>query len=354
MSAKTYIDTVTTKLEKLLEVKLKNYGSPMEVGDHPELDESDLLFGKDISIYQMLLGCAQWAIRLGRFDIQYAVNTLARYGTMPRLGHYKRMLKVFGYLKHNVRPRIMFDPRSLDLSTIDFIKEDWIDLYPGAQEAMPPDLPKAMNKTPVQLTAFLDASHASDMVTGRSTTGYILFVGMTPVKWYSKRQNTVETSSYGAELVAMRIAVEAILELRYMLRMMGIAIEPTSNILCDNMSVVINMQFPSSNLKKKHNAVAYHRCREAVAAGIIRVGHIKSIENIADIMTKPKGPADYYKHLRPPLYGKCPTNASVRGSRRTETRSRSPSLGPGDVTDDSLDLTKATGSYSTNQEATHV
>ena len=40
------------------------------------------------------------------------------------------------------------------------------------------------------------------------------------------------------------------------------------------MSVVINMQFPSSNLKKKHNAVAYHRCREAVAAGIIRVGHI--------------------------------------------------------------------------------
>ena len=52
-------------------------------------------------------------------------------------------------------------------------------------------------------------------------TSYLL--GMTPVKWYSKRQNTVETSSYGAELVAMRITVEAILELRYMIRMMGIA-----------------------------------------------------------------------------------------------------------------------------------
>ena len=81
------------KIEKLLEVKLKNYGSPMEVGDHPELDESDLLYGKDISIYQMLLGCAQWAIRLGRFDIQYATNTLARYGTMPRLGHYRAYAK---------------------------------------------------------------------------------------------------------------------------------------------------------------------------------------------------------------------------------------------------------------------
>ena len=71
-------------------------------------------------------------------------------------------------------------------------------------------------------------------------------------------------------------------------------------------------------------------------------------------MTKPKGPADYYKHLRPPLYGKYPTNASVRGSCRTETRSRSPSPSPCDVTDDSLDLTKATGSYITYQEATCV
>jgi len=58
MSAKTYIKNVTDKIEKLLEVKLKNYGSPMEVGDHPELDESDFLYGRDISIYQMLIGSA--------------------------------------------------------------------------------------------------------------------------------------------------------------------------------------------------------------------------------------------------------------------------------------------------------
>jgi len=87
MSAHTYITNVTTKIEKLLEVQLKNYGSPMEVGHHPELDETDLLYGKDTSIYQMLMGSAQWAIRIGRFDIQYATNTLARYASMPRLGH---------------------------------------------------------------------------------------------------------------------------------------------------------------------------------------------------------------------------------------------------------------------------
>ena len=72
MSAKTYIKNVTDRIEKLLEITLKNYGSPMEAGDHPESDESDLLIASDIPMYQMLLGCAQWAVTFGSFDIQLA------------------------------------------------------------------------------------------------------------------------------------------------------------------------------------------------------------------------------------------------------------------------------------------
>ena len=78
------------------------------------------------------------------------------------------------------------------------------------------------------------------------------------IKYYCKRQNTVETSSYGSELVAMRIALEAILEIRYKMRMMGLPIQPTLNIFCDNQAVVYNTQYPMSTLKKKHNAVAFH------------------------------------------------------------------------------------------------
>jgi len=267
------------------------------------MDESDFLYGKDIAIYQMLIGSAQWAVRLGRFDIQYATNTLARYGTKPRVGHYERALRIFGYLKHNTKARILFNAADFDLDCVEFEKHDWTDLYPGAKEAMPEDMPKPKTRK-VQITAILDASHATDLETRRSVTGYLLFVGMTPVKWYSKRQNTVESSTYGSELVAMRVAVEAVLELRYKLRMMGIQIEDTTNVLSDNQAVVINTQFPSSNLKKKHNAVAYHKCREAVAAGIVRTGHIPSKDNIADILTKPKGGSDYYRLLRGLLYGR--------------------------------------------------
>jgi hypothetical protein len=305
MSAKTYIKNITQKIEELLEIKLKCYGSPMMTNDHPELDESELLIGRDVSIYQMLIGSAQWAITLGRFDIQYATNTMARYASMPREGHMKRCIRIFGYLKHNAKGRIVFDPADPNYDDIDFSKEsDWTDLYPDALEAVPEEAPVSKNKRLLKLTAIVDASHASDLITRRSVTGYILFIGITPIKWYSKRQNTVETSTYGSELVAMRIALEALLEMRYTLRMLGIGFEERSTMLSDNQSIIINTQLPTSSLKKKHNSVAYHKCREAVAAGIVRTGHINGISNIADLETKPLGNAEYYKYLHDLMFGR--------------------------------------------------
>ena len=58
-------------------------------------------------------------------------------------------------------------------------------------------------------------------------------------------------------------------------------------MLGDNMSVVLNTSVPSSVLKKKHNAIAYHRVREAIAAKILRFAYIRSEENVSDILTKP-------------------------------------------------------------------
>ncbi len=162
-------------------------------------------------------------------------------------------------------------------------------------------------KTPkVHITVYVDASHASDQTTRRSVTGYLIFLGHAPVTWYSKRQNTVETSTYGSELVALRIATEALLAIRYKLRMMGIDFHHTATILCDNMSVVINMQLPSSSLKKKHNSVAYHRSREVVSIGVARLGHVSSKTSMSDILTKPGTAAAYHVLLSYPMYNRVP------------------------------------------------
>ena len=75
---------------------------------------------------------------------------------------------------------------------------------------------------------------------------------------------------------------------------LGIPVEQTSLLLGNNLSVVLNTTIPSSVLKKKHNAIAYHRVREAVAANIIHFGHIKSEDNLADILTKSVCKAIFY------------------------------------------------------------
>jgi hypothetical protein len=127
------------------------------------------------------------------------------------------------------------------------------------------------------MTVYVDDDHAHDLVTRRSITGILVMLNHTPFRWISKHQKTVETSTYGSELAASRVARELILEVRYMLRSLVVALDRPALMLGDNMSLVLNTTDSSSVLKKKHNATAYHQVKEAVAARIMRFAYIKSI-----------------------------------------------------------------------------
>ena len=141
---------------------------------------------------------------------------------------------------------------------------DWSQFYPDATEAIPPNAPESRGAS-VVVSCFVDADHAGCRVTRRSHTGIIIYVQGAPIMWYSKRQNTVESSTFGSEFIAMKTAIEQIEALCYKLRMMGIPIEGPANVFCDNEAVFKNSAFPESTVKKKHNSIAYHRTREAQA-----------------------------------------------------------------------------------------
>ena len=68
--------------------------------------------------------------------------------------------------------------------------------------------------------------------------------------------------------------------------MFGVPIEGPANVFCDNHGVVKNVNIPKSTLMKKHNAINYHPVREAVAAGILRMGKEDGEMNLADLLTK--------------------------------------------------------------------
>ena len=77
--------------------------------------------------------------------------------------------------------------------------------------------------------------------------------------------------------------------------MLGVKLEDTSLLVGDNMSVVLNTTIPSSMMKKKHNACAYHKVREAIAGRIINFGHIDTKQNISDLCTKPLGNTEFHR-----------------------------------------------------------
>ena len=292
-SAKTYIKRICEKIEKVMEWKLRHYGSPMDPGYHPECDESDLLVGEDISKYRMMVGCLNWLVTLGRYDVHYTAATMARYGMTPREGHMRAMSRVFGYINSYAKMSVTYDTDIPDFSGLTCASYEWEQFYQGMVEELPYDMPVAKGK-PVRVSGYFDANHAGCLQTRRSVTGVVMFLNKTPVKWYSKRQNTVETSTYGSELVAARIATEFAIELRYKLRMLGVPMLGQCVLFGDNKSVVTNVSTPSSMLKKKHNAIAYHRVREAVAARVIDVVHCSTKVNLADILTKALGPSALY------------------------------------------------------------
>ena len=84
----------------------------------------------------------------------------------------------------------------------------------------------------------------------------------------------------------MKNAVELVESLRYKLRMFGIPIEGPTNVFCDNDAVCKNTTSPDSTLKKKHHSIAYHRCREAVDAGTMRIAKEDTKTNLSDLFTK--------------------------------------------------------------------
>ena len=141
-----------------------------------------------------------------------------------------------------------------------FQEYDWFDFYRYAEEAIPPDMPEPRGLD-VVLSCFVDANHARNQKDWRSQTGILIFINKAPIHWYSKRQNTVKTSIFGAEFCAMKIAVELNDALRYKLCMFGVPIDGSTNVYCDNEAVYQNTTVPESTLKKKHHSIAYHRCR---------------------------------------------------------------------------------------------
>ena len=300
MGSETYTTQAIKNLKKRMEKEGYEYNKKLSDIDYspkqpfsslsyrPEIDVSDHCSDSQTQFFQNLIGILRWTVELGRIDIAFEVSILSRYLAQPRTGHFVQALHIFKYLDLHKANDLAFDPAYHDVEDPELVKariSAMKDMYPDAVEDLPPNAPPPRGN-PVEINCFVDSDHAGDKITRRSQTGILLYLNSAPIIWYSKRQATVESSTFGSEFVALRVASELVISLRYKLRMFGIPIVGPTTVFCDNEAVYTNATFAESTLKKKHNSICFHRVRECVAAAILIVHKVDTKFNLSDILTK--------------------------------------------------------------------
>ena len=261
MSAEKYVAASVKNVEEALakrnlRLPTKCY-TPLATDYRPELETSSELKADGVQYYQELIGVLRWAVELGRVDILLETALMSTHLALPRSGHLNQVYRMFGYLKMYPKRKLAFDGMHPKISERMFKVHEWYDFYRDAKEAIPSDMPSPRGN-PMSTHCFVDASHGSDRATRRSQTGILIFCNKAPIIWHSKRQNTVEASTFGSEFQAMKNAVELSESLRYKLRMFGVPIDGPTNVFCDNEAVYKITSIPESTLKKKHHSIAYH------------------------------------------------------------------------------------------------
>ena len=262
---KKYIDKLADTYKRLFnEDPPKGYKTPLDKNDHTELDTSEILEGDMAAKYLTMVGQLQWLVTLGRFDIHAQVATMSRFRTAPRQGHMDRIKRIYSYATRTKDYAIMFRTEKPDYSFL-----------PDASILIMPD-PLGESIT---TTTTMDANLNHCLATGKPLTGC-------QVDWYSKKQATVETATYGSEFVAAKTATEQIMDIRQTMRYLGAPITTKSFLFGDNRSVVTSATLPHSTLTKRQNILAFHRVREAIAAKLMAFYWIQSAYNLSDMLSK--------------------------------------------------------------------
>ena len=158
---------------------------------------------------------------------------------MPREGHLDHVIYMFSYLKSHHNSRSVLDPTYPDINMDYFKRHNWKKFYGDVRESIPTNTPRLIGKEFI-IHAFVDADFAGDSLTRRSRSGFLVMLNSAPLFWFSKKQSSMETSSFGSEFVAMRQCCEYLKGLRYKLRMMGIPVNNPCFIYCDYQLVLWN------------------------------------------------------------------------------------------------------------------
>ena len=107
------------------------------------------------------------------------------------------------------------------------------------------------------------------------------------VAWKSKRQLTVALSTMEAEYMSSSDSARQAVWLRLWLEDIGLGLgKYPLPILNDNNGAITLAKNPVHHEKSKHISMRHHFLREKIEDNVVSLEHVRSAENLADILTK--------------------------------------------------------------------
>ncbi|CAI7728539.1 unnamed protein product [Closterium sp. NIES-54] len=136
------------------------------------------------------------------------------------------------------------------------------------------------------LTAFSDASYASEPEDMTNVGGFICYVGGGPTAWESKKQVDQALSSVESEYMALFRAVREIVWQRRLFAELGEEQQGPTPLYCDSQGAIALAKNPVLHGLTKHMRVKWHWTRSMVAAGEVELRYVKTTGQPSDMMTK--------------------------------------------------------------------
>jgi hypothetical protein len=242
--------------KKILEVAGMENCNPCHVPMENRLKLGKLVDGEviDASMYRSLVGSLRYLVNT-RPDLSYSVGIMSRYMESPGRQHWAALKQILRYVQGTVNLGCVY------------------------RAGAGPEL----------ITGFSDSDHGGDPDDRKSTSGLVFLLGSSAITWASQNQKSVALSSCEAEyMVASAASCQAV----WLSRLLGEVIgeEPKKiKLLVDNQSAIALCKNPVHHERTKHIDIRFHFIREKIEDGKVEVDHVRTEEQLADILTKSLG-----------------------------------------------------------------
>ena len=229
----------------------KPTSTPMEQ-NHKLLSDKGAFY-KNPARYRRFVGKLVYLV-ITRPELSYAVHVVSQVMQHPREAHWDAVVRVIRYLKGTPGQGIML---------------------------------KAVSD--LRLRVFCDADWAACPRSRRSLSSFIVLLGNSPISWKTKKQDTVSHSSAEAEYRSMAVALRELKWLKRLLRDLGVEHSSPMQMFCDSKLALYIAANHVFHERTKHIEADCHSVRDAVQDKSIVTRHVRTTEQLADIMTKALG-----------------------------------------------------------------